>query len=85
MVKPPDAPAGKDLLMMYKDVTKLSLTYRNGTTLNLEGESLQNWIAFQGVLINIYTAMLATANLDKADKDPITRTLGDELTKNDRS
>lgn len=70
---------------MYKDVTKLSLTYRNGTTLNLEGESLHNWLAFQNVLIGIYTAMIATANLDKTAKSPITRTLGDELKKNDRS
>lgn len=80
---PSDAktPTAEELMALLKDVTKASFTYRNGSTLTLEGEALTNWMTFQMSLVTLFTSVMSASK--RQNKPP--RTLGDELTKTDRS
>lgn len=76
---PPTSP--EQLLHVFNHVGKISIGYTNGSTLTLEGDSLTSFVAFQRLLIAMFsTAVAAQTEEQQTSPESLTRTtLTDQL------
>ena len=83
-----EKPNNDQLMALFNGVTKMTVSYTNGSTLILEGEALGNFITFQKSMVFLYNTFAATAAKNQeesknASQQSLTRTtLGDQLNRN---
>jgi hypothetical protein len=85
-------PDADQLMQLFNNVGKMTISYTNGSTLSLEGEALTNFVNFQKSLIFLYTTFASASTAAKAatpeekpqqPNQPLTRTtLADQLNRN---
>jgi hypothetical protein len=83
-----EKPNNDQLMALFNGVTKMTVSYNNGSTLILEGEALANFITFQKSMVFLYNTFAGTVAKNQeeakaASQQPLTRTtLGDQLNRN---